>query len=194
MSDERRRAKRVAISAHTIYRTEKAVEGEGNSLNVSRSGIQIKTDLLPPSGTDLVLYFKVADRQFLAPGEVVWTEGDRAGIVFRQEPHRLENFLDSLPQTEQRAANRVQAEMLVRIRRGDYRSEIVEPVNVSQGGFGFQSVLEYSQGEMVFTTLDYRPGKAETAEVPSAIVRVTPLFRWDAYSYGVRFLRNQPVD
>jgi len=91
---------------------------------------------------------------------------------------------------ERRVARRIAMKTKVRVRRDNVDDfEIVEPLNVSRGGVGFESVNEYQLDEIIWVIVHYEEEKpdSEQIETRSTIVRVVPLKKWDAFSYGVQF-------
>lgn len=94
---------------------------------------------------------------------------------------------------ERRIARRIAMKTKVRVRRDNADEfEIVEPLNVSRGGVGFESIHEYQLDEIIWVIVHYEPDKpdSEQIETRSTIVRVVPLKKWDAFSYGVQFLQS----
>jgi hypothetical protein len=76
----------------------------------------------------------------------------------------------------------------VRIRRdSDNVSEILEPVNLSRGGVGFQSCKRFALHETVWVTMHYQP-EATDMETKSIIVRAAPIAHSTEFSYGLKFL------
>ena len=65
--------------------------------------------------------------------------------------------------------------------------EVVEPINVSRGGLGFQGPPTYALHDIVWVTMHYMPGTTEM-EARSMVVRAAKLAGQDACSYGIRFL------
>jgi hypothetical protein len=100
---------------------------------------------------------------------------------------------------ERRTSRRIQMKTRVRIRRdSDNVSEVLEPINLSRGGVGFQSCKRYALHETVWVTMHYQPdnlgakghaldGAAEM-ETKSIIVRAAPIPQSTEFSYGLKFL------
>ena len=89
---------------------------------------------------------------------------------------------------DRREARRISMKTRVRIRRDSGSAvEVLEPLNVSRGGIGFQSAQQYALHEVVWVTLHYQPG-TEELETRSMIVRAVPLPESGFFSYGVKFL------
>jgi hypothetical protein len=100
---------------------------------------------------------------------------------------------------ERRTSRRIQMKTRVRIRReSDNVSEVLQPVNVSRGGLGFQSPKRFGLHETVWVTMHYQAESGESKarvvdvvgsmETKSMIVRAAPLTNSTEFSYGVRFL------
>ena len=100
MNSERRQAERVPITAPLIFRTANAVEGDGHTLNVSRTGLSFSTPVSPGSSPEVLVYFKLAGRQYLAQGQIVRTAQNQVAIVFREAPRGLEQLLAPLEKPE----------------------------------------------------------------------------------------------
>ena len=86
---------------------------------------------------------------------------------------------------------RIVMKMRVRIRReSGSEMEVLEPVNVSQGGIGFESTRQYDPDEIVWVKMHYDPNLPDSGgmETRSLIVRAVPLPSWNAFSCGVQFL------
>jgi hypothetical protein len=76
----------------------------------------------------------------------------------------------------------------VRIRReSDNVSEILEPLNLSRGGVGFQSCKRFALHEIVWVIMHYRPESTDM-ETKSMIVRAAPIPHSTEFSYGLKFL------
>ena len=92
---------------------------------------------------------------------------------------------------EHRRSRRIGMKTRVRIRReSGSETEVLEPVNVSRGGVSFESTRQYDLHEIVWVQMHYDPNLPDGGgmETRSLIVRAVPLPRWDAFSYGVKFL------
>ena len=92
---------------------------------------------------------------------------------------------------EHRRSRRVGMATRVRIRReSGPEPEVLEPVNVSRGGISFESARQYDLHEIVWVKMHYAPNLPDGggAETRSMIVRAVPLPRWEAFSYGIKFL------
>ena len=92
---------------------------------------------------------------------------------------------------EHRRSRRIGMTTRVRIRReSGPETEVLEPVNVSLGGISFESTRQYDLHEIVWVKMHYDPNLTDGGgtETRSMIVRAVPLPRWDAFSYGVKFL------
>jgi hypothetical protein len=104
---------------------------------------------------------------------------------------------------ERRTSRRIQMKTRVRIRRDAERdsesvAEVLEPLNLSRGGVGFQSSKRFALHETVWVTMHYQPGSAESKalaadgaaemETKAIIVRAAPLADGAEFSYGLRFL------
>jgi len=64
---------------------------------------------------------------------------------------------------ERRTSRRIQMKTRVRIRRdSDNASEVLEPVNVSRGGLGFESCRRFALHETLWVTMHYQPGSGDT--------------------------------
>jgi hypothetical protein len=89
---------------------------------------------------------------------------------------------------ERRVSRRIQMKTRVRIRReSDNVSEILEPLNLSRGGVGFQSCKRFALHETVWVTMHYQPDTTEM-ETKSIIVRAAPIRNSTEFSYGLKFL------
>ncbi len=89
---------------------------------------------------------------------------------------------------DRRETRRISVKTRARIRQDSGPVvEVLEPVNVSRVGLGFQSAQQYALHEVVWVTLHYQPG-AEKLETRSMIVRTVPLPESGLFSYGVKFL------
>ncbi len=90
---------------------------------------------------------------------------------------------------ERRVSRRIQMKTRFRIRRdSDSVADVLEPLNVSRGGVGFQSSKRFTLHETVWVTMHYQPGSAGEMETKSIIVRAAPLSNGSDVSYGVKFL------
>jgi hypothetical protein len=112
---------------------------------------------------------------------------------------------------ERRTSRRIQMKTRVRIRRdSDNVCEVLEPVNVSRGGLGFQSCKRFALHETVWATMHYQPGSdgipaksasrlagrskalaldaAAEIETKSIIVRAAAMANSIEFSYGLKFL------
>ncbi len=92
---------------------------------------------------------------------------------------------------EHRRYRRMAMKTRVRIRReSGSEMEVLEPVNVSQGGIGFESTRQYDPREVVWVKMPYDPSLPDSGgiETRSLIVRAVPLPGWNAFSCGVQFL------
>lgn len=192
MNSERRQATRVPITAPVIFRTANAKEGNGQALNVSTTGLLFSTQASPGSCTEVVVYMQVGGRQFLAEGEIVRTVENEMAVVFRQEPRGLSQLLSSVKKNDNRRGRRIQLRTLIRVRReSGTQAEVLQPVDVSRGGVSFQSVQEYKVSEVVYIALHYNPKQPNDAlETGARIVRIERLPQWEAFEYGVQFLRR----
>lgn len=85
---------------------------------------------------------------------------------------------------ERRTSRRIQMKTKIRVRYGK-AMELIEPINVSKGGVGFESDRTYPLHEIVFVTMHYQPG-TDQMETRSIIVRAAP--KEEVTSYGVKFL------
>lgn len=189
MNLERRQAARVPVTAPVMFRTANAQEGDGQTLNVSSSGILFGTQASPGSCTEVIVYFKLAGRQFLVEGEILRTTQNQMAVVFREEPRGLQQVLNSMEKKESRRGRRVQLRTLIRVRReSESQAEVLQPVDVSRGGLSFQSVREYRLGEVLHIALHYDPRQPDAAlETASCVVRIERLPQWEAFEYGVQF-------
>lgn len=89
---------------------------------------------------------------------------------------------------ERRQSRRIFMRTRVRIRRDPGgQVELIDPINVSRGGIGFDSDLRYTLHETVWATMHYQPGTSEM-ETRALIVRAAPLPDGKNFSYGLKFL------
>ncbi len=91
---------------------------------------------------------------------------------------------------EHRRSHRTFMKTRVRIRReSGPETEVLEPANVSWGGISFESTRQYDLHEIVRVKMhDPNLPDGGGMETRSLIVRAVPLPKWDAFSYGVKFL------
>lgn len=94
MRPERRRAGRIPINASVIFRTDKGQEGDGEALNLSTTGMLLSSQASLCPSTEVFLYFKLAERAFIAEAEVVRTVDNKIALVFRQEPYGLRGCIE----------------------------------------------------------------------------------------------------
>lgn len=192
MPVERRKATRCRVPSRVIFRTAAAQEAVGQLVDVAPVGARFSTAAAPVAGTQMWMQFNIAGKSFIAPAELVRNEDGQVCVVFRQEPFGLRHALDVATRNERRHG-RVSVRTMLRVRRlSAAEAEVVQPVDVSRTGIGFESVREYEPQEKVLVTLHYDPARPESSiETPAEVVRVEPLDRWDAYGYGLRFV---PLD
>lgn len=189
MPPERRQAKRIPVNAPAILRTSNAQEGHGQVLNLSGAGLLLRSQVSPGLATEVIVSFKLGARQFIAEAEISRTADDKIAIVFQQEPHGLREWIASLEKKESRRAQRVSWNTLIRVRRDSQaEAEVLQPLDLSRGGVGFQSAQEYQLGELVYIALHYDPEQPDAAiESASRIVRIERLPEWSAFQYGAQF-------
>ncbi len=189
--NRRRRDKRHAVSGPALLRGKNSNEAVAECCNISSSGVLLRSLDLPPAENEVWVYFRLGAQKFVAPGEIVRTGGHQVAVVFREKPAGLDEVLNGIQAhgRERRTQDRIHLTTLVRIQRQSGEREVVQPLDVSPGGFGFESVRIYSLGEKVSVCMHYNVNEPDEGDVEWAVVVRTELLpKWDAYSYGVEFL------
>jgi hypothetical protein len=189
--DRRKREKRHAVSGPALLRTKNSNEAVAECCNISSTGVLLRSIDLPATESDVWVYFRLGSHKFVAPGEIVRTGKQQVAVVFREQPAGLDEALKSIQQDgrERRTQDRIHLTTLVQVRRQSGEAEVVQPMDVSPGGFGFESVRTYKLGEKVSVSMHYNPNDPDEDDMEWAVVVRTELLpKWDAYSYGVEFL------
>ena len=89
---------------------------------------------------------------------------------------------------DRRQSLRVWMKTRVRIRReSDPKPEVLEPLDLSNGGISFRSPKRFALREIIWVSMHYQPG-VSTMAVRSQIVRAAPIPQAAEFSYGVKFL------
>ncbi len=188
--EERRATRRYAFSVPALYRIEAGQEGGGECVNICAGGLLFRGEPLLPGGSEVLMYLKLGSRQVLAQAAVVWTGSGVAGVRFLRPVAELPEvieLLEELAAGERRSSRRVAAASMVRIRRESGETEVVPPIDLSRGGFAFESVQHYSLHECVWVAPHFRPEDRDPLELRGAIVRAAPVAGWEAQRYGVKF-------
>ena len=189
--DRRKREKRHAVSGPALLRTKNSNEAVAECCNISSTGVLLRNIDLPPTENDVWVYFRLGSDKFVAPGEIVRTTDHQVAVVFREQPAGLDDALKSIEQrgSNRRTQERIHLTTLVQIRRQSGETEVVQPMDVSPGGFGFESVRNYKLGEKLSISMHYNPNDPTEDDMEWAfVVRTELLPKWDAFRYGVEFL------
>lgn len=87
---------------------------------------------------------------------------------------------------DRRSSRRIQVKMLARIRHPMF-AEVIQPLDLSRRGLGFESPSLYEADIPVWIALHYRDNALDVLETPARIVRVARSRRDGQHIYGVRF-------
>ena len=123
-----------------------------------------------------------------APAPVASPQRPAPAIPEPLAPAETAAEVPELSGPERRTSRRIQMKTKVRIRRAsDNVAEILEPINISRGGVGFQSCKRFALHETVWVIMHYRPDSTDM-ETKSIIVRAASMANRTEFSYGLKFL------
>ncbi|HLG20893.1 MAG TPA: TIGR02266 family protein [Bdellovibrionota bacterium] len=167
MGKERRKLSRISRRARIHFKTEK-ISGQGTVVNLSESGLFIRTSRLVPVGSQIMIPVRLADNRVVdLEGHVAWSYELAEGGDFFGESAGMGIELSAAPEEYLRFIAKMRTQLEVAPRGVEERFEIFHRVRFQSGQ---EFLMEYTQnlsrgGMYLATKQPLEPGSEIRAQL-----------------------------